>query len=77
MEPKTSRLWILAVVGLLVVGAYFFFGSRAGRETAEAVDGMAEEVTGSRALRQGEEIKGQLRQITTRRAEQMETVRPK
>ncbi len=63
MDPRSGKLWLIALVAALALagGIYSLFRSDAPAAAAKAVDQTAEQVTGSRAVKVGEELKADLR----------------
>ena len=64
MDLQIGRFWVVVLLLALALGCGIFFFL--GRETAsarKAVDDAADELTGNRAVRQGQEVKAQLKSI--------------
>ena len=70
-----GRLWFLVMATVLVSCGVYFFWSGSARETAQAVDSVAEEVTGNRAVQQRAELEKQLRKINERNLKQLQELR--
>ena len=64
---KIAIFTIVFVVGVLL---YYFYTSGAAQKTAEAVDNVADEMTGNRAVRQGQELEDQIDEIKDLRRQQ-------
>jgi len=69
-----GSLWLLVLALLLVSGGVYFFWSGSARQTAQAVDNVADEVTGNRAVQQRGELKKQLEKIHERRLKQLQEI---
>ena len=72
----SDKRWWIGGLFLALVGAFFLWGPSC-EETRQSVDAVADEVTGNRALRQGEELKGQIRDIGRQHAADIEAVQPR
>ena len=70
---KSSHFWIVIVLMLACIG-FVLFGRGGCSKTEEAAKVVVEEVTGKRAIDQGNRAKDQLRQIGTQKKEQYDTV---
>lgn len=61
----TRKLWtVIIVVALAVLGMSWFFLAPAGREAVEAIDHTADEVTGKRAVDQGQPLRREVEDIS-------------
>ena len=75
MDIRSGRFWlVVSLLGLLIAGGYYWIGDERLSEAATAIDNVADEVTGNRAVHQGLEVKKQLKGITDRQARQREEV---
>jgi len=64
MDLRSPRFWaIVAIAVLAVAGGIYFLASGDAASARQAVDDTAREVTGARAVQQGEEVKAQLKGI--------------
>lgn len=58
------KLWgIVLVVAVAVVGIVWFVLCPTGKDTVEAIDNTADEVTGKRAMDQGQQIRSEVDDI--------------
>lgn len=72
----SDKRWWLAGLFLALLVAFFLWGPSC-QGARESVDAVADEVTGNRAVRQGEELKGQIREIGRQHAADLEAVQPR
>jgi uncharacterized protein HemX len=64
MDLKNGRTWLVALLAALALGlGVYFFASGDAAEAHRAVDRTADELTGGRAVRQGQEVKAELKSI--------------
>jgi hypothetical protein len=68
----TRKLWIvIALVGLAVLGAFWFFLAPTGRKAVEAIDDTASEVTGKRAVDQYQPVRSEAEDISDHQRERL------
>ncbi len=63
---RMRKLWgIIFVVALAALGVFWCFLCPTGRETVEAMDYTADEVTGKRAVDQGQPLRHEVKDFST------------
>jgi hypothetical protein len=70
-----SKLWgIVLVVAVAVVGIVWFVFSPAGKDAVQAIDNTAGEVTGKRAMDQGQQIRSEVDDIRKAQKERLRSI---
>jgi len=73
MDPRSGKFWLAALLlAAAFVWGIYFFASGGAAEAKKAVDDTASEVTGHHAVKVGEELKSDLRNLRTQRAKAFE-----
>ena len=68
----TRKLWIVAIIAALAsLGVYWLFLAPVGRKTVEAIDDTASEVTGKRAVDQGQPLRREAEDISAQQKERL------
>jgi len=71
----TRRLWIVIVAVLAALGLCWFFLMPSGRKTVEAIDDTATEVTGKRAVDQGQPLRREVDDISAQQKDRLRGMR--
>ncbi len=74
MDFRDKRLWIAVLLFFAAGGLYLFFRDHGSKEAGEVINTVADELTGNRALRQGEDVKNQIELIKQQRKEQFKEI---
>ena len=63
MDWRDRRIWLVALLVATALGCGIFFMGGGGASATKAIDAAADELTGNRAVHQGQELKSQIKDI--------------